>query len=98
MTGAEHTDRQGPVDRLGDAGRLEESAPAQFGDDGRDLTRDRLTRFGDAKAHDGDLAFEARVVHPVIETPALERVVDVAGPVRGQDDDGRALGPERPEF
>ena len=30
------------------------------------------------------------IIHPVIETPALQRVVDLAGAVRGDDDDRRA--------
>ena len=39
-----------------------------------------------------------RVVDPVVEAAALERVVDLAGPVRGEDDARRRLGLDRADL
>src|SRR6266852_1677188 len=38
------------------------------------------------------------VIDPVVEASPLQRVVQVAGPVRGEDDDRRIVSPPRPEF
>ena len=48
--------------------------------------RQPLGHAGHAGAHDRDLALERRVADPVVEAAALERVVQLAGAVRGEDD------------
>ena len=67
--------------------------------------RSRPPRGRAVRAHRGtrvrdDLVFllERRIVDPVVQAAALERVVDLAGPVRGQDDARRPLGPDRAEL
>ena len=49
-------------------------------------------------ADDLDLALEARVLDPVVEAATLQRVVDLTGPVGGQDHDGRDRRPHRAEL
>ena len=75
-----------PVDRLGDAraasgGRATAARPrtraASLGQPFR--------HAGDAQLDDLDLALDRRVVDPVVEAAPLERVVQLARPVRGQD-------------
>ena len=85
---AEGDERLRPVDRLGDA-----RAPWR----GRACADARRTRRprrasrsgtpGHAGAHDRDLALERRVPDPVVEAAALERVVQLARAVRGEDHD-----------
>ena len=57
----------------------------------------RASRSGAAgtREHDLELALEARVVDPVVEAAALQGVVNLAGPVAGQDHPGREHGPDR---
>ena len=45
-----------------------------------------------------DLAIERRVVNPVVEAATLQRVMHLAGAVRGQDNDGRLGGGNRAKF
>ena len=49
-------------------------------------------------AHDLHLALGARVVDPVVQAAPLDRVVEIAGPVRGEDDDRRVGGGDRAEL
>ena len=49
--------------------------------------RQRLGRLGRAGPEDGELAVEVGVLDPMVEAAALQRVVDLAGAVRGEDDD-----------
>ena len=51
-----------------------------------------------AAAHDLHLALRSRVVDPVVEAAALDRVVQVARAVRGQHDDRRVRGADRAEL
>ena len=71
---------------------------AQPSDRGHDPARDRLGHAGDSRADDLALELGARVVDPVVQAPALERVVQLTGPVRGQDDDGPRGRGDRPEL
>ena len=88
---AEQHRRIDPVDRLGDARRLlHVDAPQPLHRRG-DLLGQLRRRLGDAQAHDARRVLEVRVVDPVVEAPALEGVVQVAGAVRREDDDGRHL-------
>ena len=57
-----------------------------------DLAGERLGDLGGPRAHDLELALEARVLDPVVEAAPLERVVELAGAVGGEDDDGRDRG------
>ena len=77
-----------PVDRLGHAGELREVERAQARHRLRDVARELRTHVRRPRAHDLDLAVEIRVIDPVVEAPALQRVVQLAGPVR-RDHDGR---------
>ena len=45
-----------------------------------------------------DLALDVREVDPVVEAAALERVVQLAGAVRRDDDGRRNLGRDRPQL
>src|SRR6266700_2851013 len=97
LLGAEDAQREGPADRLRDAGRLGEVEAAQPVDRGRDLVRQPLPRLGHPAPDDLGDAGGVRVGDPVVQAPALEGVVQVPGPVRGQHGDrgqGRALGTE----
>ena len=73
-------------------GRLLQVAAAQLLDDPDDLAGERLGDLGRPGAHDLQLALEAGVLDPVVEAAALERVVQLAGAVGGQDDDRRRRG------
>ena len=88
---AERAERPRPGDRLADAGRLVEVLVAQPDDRLADAVGDLVRDAGQAGADDLGLALAARVVDPVVEAAALERVVELAGAVRGHDH-GRAPG------
>ena len=77
-----------PVERLGDARDLGQVRVAQPVDEPDDLAGERARRVGDPGRDDLELLGRGRVVDPVIQAAALERVVDLAGPVRGEDDRG----------
>ena len=85
--------RVGPVDRLGDAGRLEEVERAHPLHEGDDL---RVRALGRARARGcGTISSSrssVRVVDPVVQAAALQRVVDLARAVAGDDDDRRRRG------
>ena len=72
-------------------GRLEQVLLPQRPDGPGDVAGERLGRLGHAGPHDGDLALELRVLDPVVEAAALERVVHLAGAVARDDDDRRHL-------
>src|SRR5436190_2245880 len=84
--------RVAPVDRLGDAGRLEEVERSQPLHEGDDLRGQPLGRARRADAHDLEFPLEVGIVDPVIEAAALQRVVDLARAVARDDDDRRRLG------
>ena len=52
----------------------------------------RSGTLGRAQSHDGHLPLEVGVLDPVVEAAPLERVVEVARAVRGDDHDRRDLG------
>src|SRR6478736_3657598 len=80
---SERGQRVGPVDGLGDARRLVELEVAHGLDRGRHLSRQLFGHLGRAHAEDGELALEVGMRDPVVEAPALQCVVHVAGAVRG---------------
>ena len=79
----------GPVDGLGDARRLEQVDAAQPLDEGDEFRRQLGIGPRRLAAHDVELAVRGRIIDPVIEAAALQRVVDLAGAVGGDDDDRR---------
>ena len=82
-----------PVDRLGDARRLLHVEAAQpLHGARRPASASSCARLGHPGADDGDRLRERRVVDPVVEAAPLERVVQVARAVRGEDHDGRVRG------
>ena len=92
VAGAEQQQRARPVDRLGDAGRLLEVELADLVDDLGQLPGDRLVELGGVEADDLELVLEVRVVEPEVEAAALEGLGELAGVVRGEQDDGSRLG------
>src|SRR3954451_7061924 len=94
----ERDETVGPIDRLGDAGKLEELALAQPLHEGHYLARQRRGSFGCLAVEDLELARGVRVVHPVIETAALHRIVDLARAVGSDDHDRWLVGLERAEL
>ena len=64
----------------------------------RDLPGELGGNLGRPHPQDGQLALEVGMPDPVVQTPALERVVHVAGAVGRDHHDRRHLGVERPEL
>ena len=79
----------GPVDGLGDPGRLVEAERPHLGDGHRHLPCQGRRHLGRSEPHDGDLALDVWLVDPVVEATALEGVVDVAGAVGCEHRDRR---------
>ena len=88
----ERDQRLGPVERLGDAGRLEQIHRAQPLHERDDLARERLRRLRALAPDDRELALRVRIVDPVVQAAALDRVVDLARAVRRDHDDRRRCG------
>ena len=86
----ERQQRPRPGDRLPHAGQLVELLLAQPGDRRAHAVGDRLRHAGQAGADDLRLALARRVVDPVVQAAALERVVQLARAVR-REHDQRAL-------
>ena len=98
LGGSQGQQGRGPVERLGDAGDLGQVGLAQAVDEADDLAGEQLRRGRDAGQDDLELTLEARVVDPVVEATPLERVMDLAGAVAGQDHPRRQLGPDRADL
>ena len=94
LGGAEVVQGPGPVEGLGDPGRLlQVVAAAQLLDDARRPARASASDTSGARERTiCDLALEAGVLDPVVEAAPLERVVQLAGAVGGEDDDRRGRG------
>ena len=84
VLGTEREQRPRPGDRLPDARQLVELLGAQPRDRGADPRDDRLGHAGQPGADDLGLALARRVVDPVVQAAALERVVQLARAVRRQ--------------
>ena len=87
-----------PVERLGDARHLRQVGLAQAVDEADDLAGELLGRGRDARQDDLELLLGGRVVDPVVQAAPLERVVDLARPVRGEDHARRPLGLDRADL
>ncbi len=98
LAGTERQERRGPVERLGDARHLGQVGVAEPVDEADDLAGEPLGRLGDLGQDDLVFLLGRRVVDPVVEAAALERVVDLARPVRGQDHPRRGLGLDRADL
>ena len=98
LLAAEGDERLRPVDRLGHARRLGQVEVAQPGDERRRLGGQPLGHAGHAQAQDLDLALERRVRDPVKQAAALERVVQLARAVGGEDDRRAARRRDGPDL
>src|SRR5579859_1489142 len=87
---AEEVQRARPVDGLGHARRLGQVELTEPLDGGDDLSGQHLGDAGLADQDDLHLAFGSRVADPVVQAAPLERVVQLTGPVGGQDHQRRA--------
>ena len=76
----------------GDAGRLGQVELTQPVDGGHHLVCQRLGHPGLPDEHDLHLALGGRVADPVVQAAPLQRVVQLAGAVGGQDHDRALLG------
>src|SRR4051794_30794207 len=92
---AERDERLRPRDRLPHAGQLVELDAAQPGDGVAHALDDRLGDARHPRADDLRLAVARRVVDPVVQAAALQRVVQLARAVRRQHDDRPVLGADR---
>ena len=66
--------------------------------EGDDLVRQTHVRAGNLAPDDRQLALGVRIVDPVIEAASLDRVVDLARAIGGDDDDRRLGALDRAEF
>src|SRR5439155_14890215 len=87
-----------PCQRLADAGKLVAVAVAQPRHGFAHSPRSVLGDARQPRAHDLDLALDRRVLDPVVQAAALERVVQLADAVGRQDDERSPRGDHRPEL
>src|SRR3954453_15351498 len=87
VVGAEQEQRARPVDRLGDRRGLLQVEVADHRDHLHELARDRVVEVGRVELDDRKLVLELRVVEPQVQAAALERLGQLAGVVRRQEDD-----------
>src|SRR5918997_2322336 len=93
LPGPEGHERLGPVQRLGDAGGLVEVHVSEVLDGLGHLARQLLLGPRHPEAHYLHLPLQAGVVYVEVEAAPLQGVVDLAGPVGGQDGHRRTVGP-----
>ena len=87
-----------PVDRLGDARRLEQVERAHALHELDHLHVEPLRRARRLQPHDLELALDAREIDPVVQAAPLQRVVDLARAVAGDDRDRRRAAPHGAEL
>src|SRR5205809_5487064 len=96
--GAEDRETPRPVDRLGDARRLGQVERPQARHGLGDRARERLRDLRRPQPDDRDLTLERRKVDPVVEAAPLQRVVELAGAVRRDDDERGVAGGDRADL
>src|SRR5271163_4162408 len=94
----EQHERAGPVDRLGDRGRLAQLERAQRAHDARHLVGQLLADARHLGPHDLPLALEVGVVDVQVEAAALERLGELAGVVGGEEHHRELRRPHRAEL
>ncbi len=85
LASAERDQGGRPVERLGDFRHLGEVGLAEAMDEPDDLAGESLGCFWHARENDLVLLLGGWIVDPVVQAPSLERVVDLARPVRRED-------------
>ncbi len=95
---SERHERGDPVERFGNARNPVQVGTPQHLDERRDLFREPPRRVRQSGQDDAELFVEVRIRDPVIEAAALQRVVQLARAVRGDDDDRRPRGANRAEL
>ena len=85
----ERHERRHPVDRLRHAGHLVQLCGPQLLHHRRHLLGEPRRGAGHVRAHDRQLLLEGRIVNPLIQASALQRVVHFARAVGGEDDQRR---------
>src|SRR3954469_7246429 len=98
VLGAEEEQRPRPVDRLGDRRRLLEVELPDHADDLDQPAGHRLGQLWRVQADDLQLVLDLRVVEPEVEAAPLQGLGQLAGVVRGQQDDGHRLRLDPPEL
>src|SRR5919202_371599 len=98
LVAPERVEGLGPIQRLADAGRPVEVEPAQILHERAHLVGEALSDVGKPRAGDRHLALDAGMVYPVVEAAPLERLVQVTGPVGGNDHRRRLLGAHDPDL
>src|SRR6185312_8605118 len=83
---------------LGDAGDLGQICLPEAMHEADHLAGQLLGRRRHPGLDDLELLLGRRVVDPVVQAATLERVMDLAGPVRGQDDARGAFSPDRADL
>ena len=94
----ERHERVGPIERLGDARRLEQVERSQALRDGDDFARQRLRSARAFPSYDRKLTLGIWIVDPLIQAPPFDRVVNLARAIRRDHDDRRHLGRDRAQF
>src|SRR5205807_3248356 len=79
-------------------GQLIEVEAADLSDEGADLAGQLGRHVRYPRRDDFVLPFHRRVIDPEIETATLEGIVDLARPVRGDDDGRRLVGLDRADL
>src|SRR5919202_256837 len=79
----QRVERLHPVERLAHARNAVEVEPAELLHERARLADESVGRLGQAGVDDRHLAREVRVLDPVVQAAALERLVQLARPVRG---------------
>jgi hypothetical protein len=94
----QHGQRAGPVDGLGDAGRLTQFQFPQAADHLHQLGGQRVGQPGLLAAQDLQLPVGVRVVQEQMQAAALERGRQIPGVVGGEQDQRRRSGRERAQL
>src|SRR5438093_10761838 len=98
VVGVERRERLGPVERLGDTRDLREPYLAQGLHELGDLAGEPAVDARHLARDDPDLLVGRWIVDPEVETPAAERIGELARAIRRQDDVRRVRGLDRADL